>query len=245
MTGHEGLCEFVRKSHRLYREEVMTGKKVYDNYVRDFLSGHFFHDATDAISKNSHLVNFNRMKDLLESRRDLVKTVFELSELDENMIEALIVAFNTMSDLESSTTPPPDAEYDYGDDLLQIPSDTSFEHCLTPDSLNLIARCANEVKLFKETLTFDDVRDLFSDTPRRIFNCNNTRLLAFLFNELLKRNLITSNWKIVIERRGNILRHSGDGQPVSSNVLRVSLNHVLTHEYNSKMKKILVMLSQL
>lgn len=79
-------------------------------------------------------------------------------------------------------------------------TDKPFEQSFTSAQLNLLAECANEVRLFNALVTPDDWKAIFDCKPNAILKSKNNRLLAHFFSCLSNRGMITVNWQSVIDK---------------------------------------------
>lgn len=75
-----------------------------------------------------------------------------------------------------------------------------FEQNFISVQLNLLAECANEVKMFNAVVTPEDWKAIFDCKPNTILKSKNNRLLAYFFSGLSNRSLITENWQSVIAK---------------------------------------------
>lgn len=82
----------------------------------------------------------------------------------------------------------------------KVETDNPFEQSFISVQLNLMAECANEVKMFNAMVTHEDWKAIFDCKPNNILKSKNNRLLAYFFSSLSNRNLITGNWQSVIAK---------------------------------------------
>lgn len=81
-----------------------------------------------------------------------------------------------------------------------VETDNPFEQNFISVQLNLLAECANEVKMFNVVVTPGDWKAIFDCKPNAILKSKNNRLLAYFFSGLSNRSLITENWQSVIAK---------------------------------------------
>lgn len=76
---------------------------MYSRYVKDFLNGHRYCGSWDVRVMNQYRKDMGIIKDLLETRPDLVQKYFCQESMDEKDVEALIRELNTTSAPDTSS----------------------------------------------------------------------------------------------------------------------------------------------
>lgn len=185
-----------RKAYLKYREEVATGKKIYQRYATDFCNENIFiYNGNGKITEgqlNKRNKNYNIVQELLFDRSDLVDKYFTQPHFSVEDFEKLHEEFNTTTILVINKS----EESGKGEQPKPIIKKT-FESLLDEEDLEVLAECINEVRLFNIPVTPELLKKLFAcelDTP---LQTNNNKLLAHFFSMLNYRNLITPNWQAV------------------------------------------------
>lgn len=105
----------------------------------DFLNSHHHTDRRDAAGLNEHRKNLGILKEILFTRKDLLKRFSEVNMPDDDLMKDLLHLYYT------TEAPPP------GQEACATMSSTAKQNhslslgcCLDDDQLSLIADCANE-----------------------------------------------------------------------------------------------------
>jgi len=149
------------------------------------------------------------MEEFLEEREDLVAVFFTKVDFEYHDYEDLHHQFNT-------TEPPPNCQYFHGKppSASQPAQDNrpkqDFQCYFDSTQLNLIARHANEVRLFSADVSEEDMRKLFSCQACKQLKARSNRHVAFFFDMLCSKDLICKQWQSVIAKHKLILSSSTD-----------------------------------
>ena len=133
-----------------YQAEVVAGGKLYKLFAMDFLNSHHHIDRLDAAGLNEHRKNLGILRGILFARKDLLVRFSEMGKPDDGLTKDLLHLYYT------TEAPPPGCETGAA-----MPSATHPNHslslgcCLDDDQLSLIADCANEARVFVETIDAD------------------------------------------------------------------------------------------
>lgn len=223
-----GLYLLHKKAYRQYQKEVIGGGKSYQRYMTDFCNGNVFlsveNDGRATSRLNESNKNFHILKELLQTRSDLVIQYFELEHFTFEDFKGLNKEFNTTqpilveeqvhSESEGSAiekvpeeitalpvTIPEETEKLVNEESSPIPiaeTENPFESVLTDGQIAYLADCINDVKMFNTSVTAEELKAIFACKPQAILRSNNNRLIAFFFSGLSDRELITPNWQSVI-----------------------------------------------
>lgn len=205
-TGKEGLFRLLKKAHHSYSEEVTTRLKSYRKFVSDFINSTLYHDDKDAWSRNEHRKNHCIVSGLLNDHEKLVREFFDCESMDEPRLAELLKAFYSSDLPRCRNSARPDAETSgHG------PTEPGRgpEFLLDRETVNLIARLANEVNLSKGTLDVEEtVRAYERHEIRPIVSACNARL-ALVLDRLAAHNIIPYNWQTLIERAQVVISSTG------------------------------------
>ncbi len=225
-VGVNGACfcakdlpTLVRSAYDFYKKEVMQEKKLYHRFADDFLNSNYFTDCPYAAWKNEHKKNHCILKEFLELRRDIVEKFFHQEDFGDKDYDALLSMLNT-------TSAPGGRQYNDNAPPLSspTPNDTRpFESYFDTNQLSLIAQLANEVQLFTEEVSVDDIRQLFGCTLQRPLRATNNRVLAYFFDQLCAHELICFKWQSVLVKYNQVLS-STSGTPFTASKLSSATN---------------------
>lgn len=223
-----GLYLLHKKAYRQYQKEVIGEGKSYQRYMADFCNGNVFlsveNDGRAASRLNESNKNFHILKELLQTRSDLVIQYFELEHFTFEDFKRLNKEFNTMQPIlveeqvhsesegsgiekapeEITALPvaiPEETEKFVNEESSPIPiaeTENPFESVLTDEQIVYLVDCVNDVKMFNASVTTEELKAIFACKPQTILRSNNNRLIAFFFSGLSDRELITPNWQSVI-----------------------------------------------
>lgn len=234
--GQSGLSSLVMDARSEYIEHVVGKGKLYRRYVSDFLHSHCFHDAADAVSKNDHRKNLGVVEELLSDHPDLVGRYFLLPDFGQAEIDELIYQV----DFPKSARLAPLRPYVATPPL--SPSD--FECILCADSLSLLASCANEINLFREEVTAQDLQGIFSCAPSRVLTARHNGLLATFFAGLAARGFITSTWQRLFSLHTLVYTSSGK-RPLVQKSLSAALYQITQKKTPSVVRKLFLQLDRI
>lgn len=223
-----GLYLLHKKAYQQYQKEVIGEGKSYQRYMTDFCNGNVFlsveNDGRAALRLNESNKNFHILKELLQTRSDLVIQYFELEHFTFEDFKRLNKEFNTMQPIlveeqvhsesegsviekapeEITALPvaiPEGTEKLVNEESSPIPiaeTENPFESVLTDEQIVYLVDCVNDVKMFNASVTTEELKAIFACKPQTILRSNNNRLIAFFFSGLSDRELITPNWQSVI-----------------------------------------------
>ena len=207
-TGVEGLFKLWKEALCMYQKAVVENRVCYQSFAEDFVHSRLFHDATDADSRNDHLVNLCRIKTLL-GYESLVRRYSAQSQSKRDFI-------NCMQELMS------------GPDRFPAERTPDFQCHFHENTVELITRAANAIPLFKEQVTTEDIRHLFNDcipaavpTLRAAVNQH----VAYFFSMLDSYGLICRNYQKVIETN-RLIGSSKLGSPLSAHGIAHALEQI-------------------
>ncbi len=223
-VGVNGTCvcakdlpQFLKMAFEMHKKEVLQEKKLYRRFTEDFLNSNYFIDCPFAVCKNQHKKNFCILQDLLENRWDIVEIFFHKKVFNEEDCREAITMYNTTSApvvrRYNDNAPPPT------EDTNTRPFESYFDN----NQLSLIAQLANEVHLFTETVSVDDIRQLFGCTLQRPLQATNNRLLAYFFDQLSESGLVCFKWQSVLVKCRQV-HSSTSGTPFTASKLSSATN---------------------
>ena len=202
------------EAYRRYQSEVIGCGKSYDRYADDFICDHRFNYAVSAWEANQKYSNLNRIDTLLKTRRDLVEKYFLSKTFGPTDFAAMFSEFNR-------GTAPVSPVFDGGKAM-------NFGCDLTARQTQAIADIANDLNIFRQPVSGEDMAKLFSPSPHiRLISANN-RKLAILFDSLSYDNLIAGDWQKVIAATGIII--SSANAPLTQSKLSTALNEARGEE---------------
>lgn len=209
----------------------MAGGKLYKLFAMDFLNSHHHTDRRDAAGLNEHRMNLGILRGILFTRKDLLVRFSEMGKPDDGLTKDLLHLYYT------TEAPPPGCETGAA-----MPSDTHPNHslslgcCLDDDQLSLIADCANEARVFVETIDAITFRSLLEGKLTVPLTSRNNRMLAYLLDQLCRHGLILSRWQNLLEQAGSILGPKGN-KPLRHEQFSNALTHA-RNTPNSMQRKI-------
>lgn len=211
---HRNLRALFMEAYRRYQSEVIGCGKSYDRYADDFICDHRFNYAVSAWEANQKYSNLNRIDTLLKTRRDLVEKYFLSKTFGPTDFAAMFSEFNR-------GTAPVSPVFDGGKAM-------NFGCDLTARQTQAIADIANDLNIFRQPVSGEDMAKLFSPSPHiRLISANN-RKLAILFDSLSYDNLIAGDWQKVIAATGIII--SSANAPLTQSKLSTALNEARGEE---------------
>lgn len=214
------LLMFYKVAHELYLSEVISGGKLYNRYVNDFLNSHTYTDRVDAVGKNEHKKNFHIMEEFLTIRKDLVQKYFAKEKLCDSDYSIMHQEFNTthlsfssdvsstLGSIEVAFTPKPD-----------------FQCYFNSLQISLITHIVNDVHLFAPNVSETEIKALFACSLKYPLKSTSNRRVAFFFDALCEYKLISARWQHVIDKNGLILS-SAKNTLLNSSKLSTALNEV-------------------
>ena len=198
--GEQGLARLVSRARNEYHKEVLGGRKSYQRYAVDFISSIVYHDAKDALSRNSHHCNVKRMEAMLADQPFAVH-YFEMKEFSNEAIEEMIRNFFLSS-------PPPPSSHEMSE-ILAAADVAAVQECPSKrDYASLIVHCANKAGVFVETLDDKHIDAFFAGNPISVRSKNN-KLTAFFFDYLATSGVIIRNWQKFIADHELIISSGG------------------------------------
>lgn len=208
------LRALFMEAYRRYQSEVIGCGKSYDRYADDFICDHRFNYAVSAWEANQKYSNLNRIDTLLKTRRDLVEKYFSSKTFGPTDFAAMFSEFNR-------GTVPVSPVIAGGKTL-------NFGCDLTDRQTQEIADIANDLNIFKQKVSGEDMANLFSPSPDiRLMSANN-RKLAILFDSLFYEKLIVGDWQKVIAATGVII--SSTNAPLTQSKLSTALSEARSEE---------------
>ena len=199
-------------------------------FAIDFLNSHHHTDRRDAAGLNEHRKNLGILKGILFTRKDLLVQFSEVGSPDDATLKDLLHLYYT-------TEAPPGQEAGAA-----VPSTVVQNHslslgcCLDDDQLSLIADCANEARVFVETIDASTFRSLLEGKLTVPLTSRNNRMLAYLLDQLCRHGLILSRWQNLLEQAGSILGPKGN-KPLRHEQFSNALTHA-RNTPNSMQRKI-------
>lgn len=191
----ELLYRLLDEACRVYRKEVIGRGKLYRRFTADFLNGHRHTDAVCAAGKNAHETATGTMADLFNNRPDLVKAYFSKPGLTRADAEEMITELDT-------GRPDRTGEADGGR--------PGFMASLSDSQKAALAALASRFKIFRGTISADDISSLLDCRAGKPLKAANNRRVAVLFDELAAARLIERDWQKVIAANGLIISSATD-----------------------------------
>lgn len=120
----------------------------------------------------------------------------------------------------------------------------NFECSLTDDQLELLLECCNEIKVFRHSVTKQELSDVFLCIHKQPLQTTNTRLLSLLLSNLQNADYIHYEWQSIAARNvcfksklGNDLKTNNDFSTASaaSGTVNAKKEQIIL-EYIKKMK---------
>lgn len=173
----------------------------------------------DAAGMNEHKKNFHIMEELLTIRKDLVQKYFIKEKMCDSDYLFMHQEFNT-TQLSSNS----EISIASGTLPATVTSKSDFQCCFNSTQIRLITYSVNETHLFIPDVSEAEMKAFFAcclEHPLRSV-CN--RRVAFFFDALCERKLISTRWQHVIDRNGLILSSSGKSILLNSSKLSSALN---------------------
>lgn len=202
------------EAHRRYQSEVIGCGKSYERYADDFICDHRFNYAVSALEANQKYTNLNRIDTLLMERRDLVEKYFSSKVFGPTDFAAMFSEFNRGT---APISP-----------VIAGGKTMNFGCDLTAMQTQAIADIANDLNIFRQPVSGEDMAKLFSPSPHiRLISANN-RKLAILFDSLSYEKLIAGDWQKVIAATGVII--SSANAPLTQSKLSTALNEARGEE---------------
>lgn len=208
------LRALFMEAYRRYQSEVIGCGKSYDRYADDFICDHRFNYAVSAWEANQKYTNLNRIDTLLKTRRDLVEKYFLSKTFGPTDFAAMFSEFNRGT---APISP-----------VIAGGKTMNFGCDLTAMQTQAIADIANDLNIFRQPVSGEDMAKLFSPSPHiRLISANN-RKLAILFDSLSYEKLIAGDWQKVIAATGVII--SSANAPLTQSKLSTALNEARGEE---------------
>ena len=207
-TGVEGLFKLWKESMSMYRTAVVNSGFDYRSFREDFINSRTFHDSTDACSKNDHLVNLGRIRNLLNYEQ-VVRRFSSRPLTMENFTECMSLVL-----------------------LRNVPQTSSFpidfQCSFSRDVIREITMAANSIPLFTGAVSEDDMDALFNRcqavaNPHLRASVN--QHVAYFFSQMDVYGLICRNYQQVIEKNRLIYSSASDA-PLSAHNIAQSLDRI-------------------
>lgn len=167
----------------MYKTAVNEYGMSYERFREDFINSRSFLCEQDRDIMNDHQVNLGRIASFLSVRKDLVRK-FSSREAD-------LSAFHTCM-----------REFMLGSLRSEAKADiVNFECFLSDRTLSIIADAANDIPLFRQRVSSDDMGRLFNECTSieggpLVANQNTT--LAYFFSQLNYSGVISARYQHVI-----------------------------------------------
>lgn len=167
---------FYKVAHELYLSEVISGGKLYNRYVNDFLNSHTYTDRVDAVGKNEHKKNFHIMEEFLTIRKDLVQKYFAKEKLCDSDYSIMHQEFNT-------TQQSPNSEVFIASESLPVAfsSKLNFQCSFNSTQIRLITYSVNETHLFSPDVSETEMKAFFTCCIEHPLKSVCNRRVAFFF----------------------------------------------------------------
>lgn len=220
-AANEEPWSLYEAAYRQYKSEVRNGDKLYDRYVTDFINSHTFIATNDADMVNEHYKNVMALKELLESRHDLVKRFFTKEAFAREDFTVMHRLFNT-------TIVP---RYRTPQKQKFLRSQSNFGCHFSDIQIDLITQCVNGVGLFLKDVTCDDMRNFFKaslEKPLIIAPNGNRRLAAFM-DALRGERLLVLSWQKTIEENTLLLSSTEPHKPLTARQISHALSMARRH----------------
>lgn len=203
----EDLRDLFMEAYREYRKDVIGNGKEYARFVDDFIFGHQFYAAANVDEGNARSVNIHKIDTLLRERKDLAEKFFSSETFGPSDFIAMLNDFD--KGLPVSETSARDKR-------------PNFKCELSETQTAAIASIANDLNIFRQEVSGEDMANLFSPSPHiRLCSANN-RKLAVLFDTLAEDNMISRDWQKVIATSG-IIKSSANA-PLTQSKLSSALS---------------------
>lgn len=217
-VGCEGLFKLWLEAMSSFQSTVLKSNVRYDRFCEDFINSHLFHDATDSVSRNDHMVNLGRIRSLLEQREDLVRrySAGELTKsgFDSCMEELMLIHKSIVRDIVRN-----------------------FDCHLNARTIHMITLAANDIPLFKRQVSEEEMSQLFNECVSTGMNlvADNNGVLSYFFSQLNYYSIICNRYQSVIESHRLILSSSAK-KVLTAHLLSASLRQWEDKEKPVKMK---------
>lgn len=224
-TPNDEPWSLYEAAYRQYQSEVRNGGKRYDRFVTDFIHSHTFIATCDAAVLNEHYKNVMALKEMLETRRDLVGRFFSNGTFTKEDFRIMHRLFNTTEALSPSTRQKRKA----------LPPPASFGSRFSDGQISLITQCVNGAGLFCEAVTNEDIKGFFCcqlEKPLVIAQGSNRRFAMFM-DALRGERLIALPWQKAIEDNALVLSSGKKHQPMTAKNISHALSMAKRHGHPS------------
>lgn len=212
------LWQLFRTAYEQYQSEILNGEKAYSRYVNDFYSYYLPAIGMNEADTRLHVMHVCAVKELLENRVDLVDAFFSEDNFEEEDYQQMFHLFNTGKSLVM------EGEY--------------LAH-FSDRQIHSIVKFANEVSLFRDTVSDESIRNLFECKLRCPLQAFNNRHVALFFGSLRSFGLLPFEWQKIMENN-KLVSSSFTNKPILASQLRCGLaqakNAKLTKEKRCIMK---------
>lgn len=205
----EELHVLLMAARDRYMNEVATGHKSYNRFVRDFIRSHRHVDCQRAVGKNFHEKCLGMAHDILEEMQPKVESLFLQEEVAVRDTDALVVALNT--------PPPPKYTVSGCESSPNTPS-RKFALRPTDDQMSLIAQYANSAHLFYAPVSKEQLRSLFLCEEDFSLRLGSVVGVAMLFDTLAGKGFIDNRWMSIIEKNKLMLGKTSNRHVTASHI---------------------------
>jgi hypothetical protein len=189
--------QLYRAAFEQYKSEILNGTFSYDRFVERFFSYHLPVFNLNEADTRLHVMHVCELKELLESRRDLVNVYFSQDVFGKEDYVQMNKEFNT------------------NDFVIKKPTVLA---CFNDDQISLISQFANEANLFMYPVNDADIRNLFSCSLAQPLRAKVNRRIAKFLDSLRNEGFLPHAWqKMVADNR--LLSSSATGKPLSAHML--------------------------
>jgi hypothetical protein len=191
------LWQLYRAAYEQYKSEIQSGDYSYNRFVARFFSYHLPVFCMNEAETRLHVMHVCELKELLESRRDLVETYFSQDVFEKEDYVQMNKEFNT------------------NDFVIKKPTVLA---CFNDDQISLISHFANEANLFMYPVDDADIRNLFSCSLAQPLRAKVNRRVAKFLDSLRNEGFLPHAWqKMIADNR--LLSSSVTGKPLSAHML--------------------------
>lgn len=206
--GVAGLFDLWQEAMSMYKTAVVENKIHYRFFVEDFINSRTFHDSTDSNSKNDHLVNLGRIRNVLEFEE--LSKKYSSSPLTEENFHSCMEDLLLMKKVSF-----------YNDRV-------DFQCHFNKTVLAVIADAANDIPLFKEKVSVSDMDRFFNEcrpSSHPSLHSHNNQYIAYFLCQMDSFGLIAWNYQYVIEVN-RLLFSPKSGRVLSAHNLTCALTQI-------------------
>lgn len=215
------LFALLASARETYLRDVIDGGKLYRRFVDDFINSHRYIDCDNVVCRNCHEMIIHVVRSILHDYQGYVQKMFSAGSFSLEDCMELKRMYDT------SEIKYPAIEHDANP--MTTTASLSFGCSFSKEQMADIVSCANTYRLFcVSTIRMEDMEALFSCKEGFRIRVNNIRRVAVLFDALLEKSYILSNWQSVLARGKFLL--SKDGKRI---VTATSLSSALSAAKNN------------